>query len=188
MAVSTKARELAAEHGDDDALARLLARKPAQRVVWLAVDDDLMAAWTSAKEAEGLAKTGFGRTETDRESAAKAVADAEAALVLSGAVRLLLRNFGRTDYRALFDLHPPAEEDHKLVRQSSGRPDAMAGYHVESFRPALVALAVAEPAGLTAELVAEMAADGRLSEGELDHLVSVAHQLHAGTRVADLGK
>lgn len=182
------AQEKAAADGDKDALNRLLARRPAEKVVWLATDDDLLAGWNDAKEAERLAKGGFGRTEVDREAAAKAVADAEAALVLSGAVRLLLRNAGRTQYRALFDEHPPTEEDHKLVRQSAGRPDAMAGYHVESFRPALVALAVAEPAGLTAELVAEMAADGRLSEGELDHLVTVAHQLHAGTRVADLGK
>jgi len=154
--------------------------------VWLATDDDLLAEFEAARSAERAGRSFLTDPEA-REAAAARLAAARSALVESGAVRVVLRYIGRSAVRALVAKFPPSEADHENARRQAGNQSARAEFDGEGLAPALIAASAVEPAGLTAEMVAELVEEGRLSEGELARLFGEAFGLHLGARVADLG-
>ncbi|WP_256789809.1 hypothetical protein [Frankia sp. AvcI1] len=186
-ATATAAREKAAAAGDADALNRLRSRRPAERSVWLQVDDAVQSELDEAIADERTAKFTLSEDDPRRAAAIERVAAARVA-VRADAVGVVLRNQGRRAYRALLDAHPPRDEDHQRAQRQTGNASARAEFNVETFPIALIAFAVAEPAGLTESELTDLIDDGRVSEGEADQLFTAALQVHQGSRVADLGK
>ncbi len=187
-APTTTAREHAAAAGDTDAANRLRARQPARREMWLATDDDAVAAYQQLKRES--AATRIGRDASAASAADKRLHEARQELEAIGAVRVVLRNVGRRRYRelGLSEICQPREQDHEDVRRATGNQNARFPYNLDEYPYRLVELCLVEPVGLTHADLKDMVEDGRLSEGELGKLVGAAQQLHDGDRVVDLGK
>ncbi len=187
MATATVSREKAAADGDVDALNRLRGRRPAEQKVYLQVEDNVRKELDDALADERTARFSLAEDDPRRVAAVDRVAAARAA-VRADAVKVVLRNQGRKKYRALLDAHPPRDEDHQRAQRQTGNASARAEFNVDTFPIALIAFAVAEPAGLTESELTDLIDDGRISEGEADQLFTAALQVHQGSRVADLGK
>lgn len=178
------ARERAAAAGDLDAASRLRARPQAEDSLWLVTEPSLVAAWTAAKDAVPLAS--FGGPEA-KARAEVTVDEARRALEDAGAVRIVLRSQGRKKFQALLDEHPPQNVDTEKVRKDTGNPNAVANFHTKTFVPALLDLSIATE-GVTADLLNELADEGRVSDSEIGDLFSKAWALYQTSRTADLGK
>lgn len=188
VAAKGAARARAAAAGDLDALARMRARQPATKTVWLAVDDDAVEAFRAVERETFGAR--IGSDEVAKRAAENRVAEARAELEATGAVLFRLISQGRRAYEALIRSPEcqPRDEDHDRVQKALGQAGAKAAYNTEVFPFALVELACDEPAGLTADELREWVDDGRLSQGEMQQLAAAAEEVHTGSRVLDLGK
>lgn len=184
MAATTKAREAAAAAGDLDAAARLRARRPAEKTVILADDDSLATNLATAIQADQAARA-LGNEDTQK-TAAENLAAARAA-VASDAITMRLRSIGRAGFAKVQADHPPADEDHQALQRETGDATAKVRW-ARTFPAALIAACLVEPAGITADELTDMLDDGRISDGEMTALFAAAHNLHQGSRTADLGK
>ena len=181
-------RERAAAAGDADALNRMRNRRPAQDELWLAVDDDVAAAYQQVRSETRMAR--LGRDPEATEKAEKRLAEARAELEASGAVRFALRSKGRKRYRELLhsDACRPRDQDHEEVRRITGNATSRAQYNDDEWPYRLLEMCCVEPEGLTAVEVREWVDVGIMSDGELDKLLQAAQKLHVGDRIVDLGK
>ncbi len=178
------ARTRAAAHGDADAAARLRARRPAEKTLILAEDNELGAELAAAVEAERAMR--FSGDETAKAEASARLETARAA-VAEDAITIRLRSIGRAAYAKLQADHMPTDEDHQAWARDIGQPGAKTRF-ARSLRPALVAACMVDPAGIGVDELTDMLDDGRLSDGEITALFGAAIELHEGSRVADLGK
>lgn len=183
-ATKTAARERAAAAGDLDAAARLRARKRAEKVLVLADDESLAADLDAAIQADRAAR--FGGDETTRAEAAARLAAAREA-VAEDAITIRLRSIGRAAYAKLQADHVPTDEDHRALQRETANQSARVRW-ARTFPAALVAACMVEPEGISADELTAMLDDGRISDGEMGALFAAAHELHEGSRVADLGK
>src|SRR6266566_942655 len=181
MAGKPTARVAAARDGDPDALTRLRARAPAERQVVLLADDGSRDTYQAAAAEDYLART--AGDDARAKTARRALEEARAQVLAAGAVIVTFRNRGRSAWRELLDQHPPRPEDHDTQRRATGTEQARARWNHDTFGPAAVAFAAVDPVFTAAE-VAELAEDGRLSEGELTQLLQAAVDVHEGTRIA----
>lgn len=112
----------------------------------------------------------------------QAVQDAEAGL---DRVTLWFRfqSIGRTAYQALLAAHPATEEDHTALRARFPEEKGIeAAYHRDTFVPALIAAACADPI-LTVEVVNGWFASPTWSEAELGVLFGAALDVNTRARV-----
>lgn len=134
-------------------------------------DDDAVTAYKLAEEALKDAKR-----RGDHDAAAKHEADmAEAEQAIRESTILMrlraMPRKGERSYTTLKAEHPPTAEDDAEVAELTGKPDAKARWHSDTFGPALVAACLIEPA-VTVEQAVELAAD--MNEAEWNRLLWAA--------------
>jgi hypothetical protein len=124
----------------------------------------------------------------------KAIADAEAAVLEASRVFVLrsprIERDGKVlkGHRAFEELiaeHPPQDSDHDDSRRMTGRPEALARWHTDSFTPALLAACCVDPV-LTVDEATTVYEDW--TDGELGELVAAAFAVSQGARQVDVGK
>ena len=179
------ARTRAASAGDRDAANRLRSRRPAEKTVILADDDSLVEDLDAAIQADKAARA-FG-DDAGKATAAEALEKARTA-VAADAITIVLRSIGRTRFSVLGAEHPAGDVENQELQLLTGNPSAKARW-AKSFAPELVAACMREAGeDIKATDLTDMQDSGQISDGEMTTLFNAAHELHEGSRVADLGK
>lgn len=92
---------------------------------------------------------------------------------------------GRRAFETLVAEHEPADEDHDDARKMTGQPEALAGWHSDTFIPALISACAATPT-VTVEQATEMYEEW--NDAEVGDLFAAALLVSRGARQVDLGK
>jgi hypothetical protein len=134
----------------------------------IVTDDEALVAYRQAAKAveDAPART----TAADRNRLVKARDDAEKAL-REATIVVRLRALPKDEYKALRAEHPPTDEDHNTLSESTNGALTKAQFHADTFGPALVAACLVEPQ-VTVEQATEMAAE--MNEAEWSGLFSAA--------------
>lgn len=173
-------QERAAAAGDQDAIARLRAKKPIIRTVRVPLDPALADELQAAKLKLGNAEI----HDDDQEAAVlRGVVDELEAAVAAASVTLKFRSIGRVRYEALVREHPPIEaEQADYAERFEGRKLI---YSLETFPPALVAASSFDPEIPLADAVAWYAA---WNDNEFNTLFAAAIDVNLRSNLDSLGK
>lgn len=190
-----------------------LRKKPIEQRVTVYLDDEPIDALSDARDelaaAQTLADATYDRrlalaraanppaselmtieAGLDAERAA-ATADARTAVeaaeqaVRESAQTFVFRSPGRKAFEDLVAEHPPTEADHDDTRKTTGRPEALARWHSDTFTPALLAATCVDPK-LTVEEA--QAVYDEWTDAEVGALVAAALTVCQGARQVDVGK
>ena len=125
----------------DTVSEHLLSTYPAR------VDQAAARAGIMRDDAEGRAKAADAVRAEDENTLSGLHDVAEKALerLNETSQTFVFRSLGRTAMRELYAAHPPTDEDHANVRANLGDEKAVAPYHEETFAPALIKAASADP-------------------------------------------
>jgi hypothetical protein len=190
-----------------------LRKKPLEQRVTIVLDDDVIEALNDARadlaDAEQAADATYerkltlarsanppaselltieGRLDADREKALvepRAAVDAAEAAVREASQEFVFRSPGRKAFEDLIAEHAPTDEDHDDMRRMTGRPEALARWHSDTFMPALVAACAVDPK-ISPEQAEAMYADW--TDAEIGELFGAAIAVCQGARQVDLGK
>jgi hypothetical protein len=150
-----------------------LRKKPIEQRVTVYLDDEPIEALSEAREelaaAQAIADAMYDRRLAlaraanppaselmtiegglDAERAAstadaRAAVDAAEQAVRESAQLFVFRSPGRKAFEDLIAEHPPTDDDHDDARKTTGRPEALARWHSDTFTPALLAATCVDP-------------------------------------------
>lgn len=190
-----------------------LRKKPLEQRVTVYLDDDPIDALADAREqlaaAQAIADATYDRRlalaraasppvselmtiegglDAERAAAtadARAGVDAAEQAVRDSAQTFVFRSPGRKAFEDLVAEHPPEEGDHDDARKTTGRPEALARWHSDTFTPALLAATCVDPK-LTVEEA--QAIYDEWTDAEVSALVAAALTVCQGARAVDVGK
>lgn len=188
-------------------------KKPLQQRVTIYLDDEPLEALGDARTALAQAERSAQDTYERKLALVKATAppavellkheeqlraqmeasltEARAAVeVAEDAVReasqeYVFRSPGRRRFEDLVAAHEPTDDDHDRIRTATGRAEALARWHDETFIPALIAMCAVDPEVSLDE--ARVIYD-EWTDSEIDRLFSAALLVCEGARHVDLGK
>jgi hypothetical protein len=122
--------------------------------------------------------------EAELEPLQKAVEAAEDA-ALATSQEYVFRSIGPKAFHDLIAAHEPTDEDHDDQRLATGRPEAVARWHSDTFIPALIAASCTSPKVSVAQAT-EMYEEW--NDAEVGELFAAALVVNQGARRVDLGK
>lgn len=97
----------------------------------------------------------------------------------------VFRSPGSKAFEDLIAEHPPTDDDHDDARKMTGRPEALARWHTDTFGPALLAACCIDPK-LTVDEATAIYTDW--TDTEAGELFAAALAVCQGIRQVDLGK
>lgn len=190
-----------------------LRKKPLEQRVTVVLDDDVIDTLNDARadlaDAEQKADAVYerkltlarsanppaselltieARLDAERETALtdlRAAVDTAEQAVRAASQTFVFRSPGRKGFEDLIAEHPPTDDDHDDTRRMTGRPEALARWHSDTFTPALIAACAVDPK-ISPEQADAMYADW--TDAEIGELFGAAIAVCQGARQVDLGK